>query len=63
MSIESPCVKRCELDSRQRHCLGCARSLQEIADWSRYSASQRRHIMQALPARLAAIQKTHPKDR
>ena len=56
MAIESPCVQRCELHPVHQHCLGCGRSLQEIGAWMRYSAGERKRIMQALPARLAALQ-------
>ena len=56
MGIESPCVQRCELHPVHQHCLGCGRALREIAEWTRYSVSERKRIMQALPARLAALQ-------
>ena len=58
MTIESPCVKRCEVDATRQQCVGCGRVLQEIANWTRYSAGERRRIMQALPARLATLQNT-----
>ena len=53
--IASPCVSVCMLDDERGHCRGCARTLDEIAAWSRYSHAERTHIMQALPARLAAL--------
>ena len=52
MTIESPCVQRCEIDAVSNRCLGCARSLQEIASWSRFSPAERRRIMNELPARM-----------
>jgi predicted Fe-S protein YdhL (DUF1289 family) len=42
MSSESPCVKICRLDPAGRVCLGCFRSLDEIALWSGMTAEQRR---------------------
>ena len=33
--IESPCVKLCAIHPETRLCLGCARSMEEIAAWGR----------------------------
>lgn len=52
--VETPCVKVCTLDARSGRCLGCGRSLDEIARWSSMSAVERARIMAALPERLAA---------
>jgi uncharacterized protein len=49
--IASPCLKVCMVDGRSRHCIGCYRTLPEIARWSRYTDAEREAIMQALPAR------------
>jgi predicted Fe-S protein YdhL (DUF1289 family) len=53
--IESPCVNICALEPASDICLGCGRSLAEIARWSRYSDAERAEIMASLPARLAAF--------
>jgi predicted Fe-S protein YdhL (DUF1289 family) len=52
--IETPCVKICTLDARSAVCLGCGRTIEEIARWTRMSATERARIMVELPARLAA---------
>jgi predicted Fe-S protein YdhL (DUF1289 family) len=52
--IESPCVKICTLDARSADCLGCGRTIEEIARWTRMSAAERARVMTELPARLAA---------
>ena len=52
--IETPCVKICTLDARARLCLGCGRTVDEIAGWTAMSAGERSRIMAELPARLAA---------
>lgn len=52
--IETPCVKICTLDAERRLCLGCGRTVDEIAQWAGLSAAERRRIMDALPERLAA---------
>lgn len=49
----SPCVRLCTLDPETGICVGCGRTLAEIGNWTRYSESERRNIMEALPARLA----------
>lgn len=42
--IESPCVRVCTLDASGEHCLGCFRSLEEIAGWGRYPATEKRAV-------------------
>ena len=49
--IESPCVKICVIHPEARICIGCHRSGDEIARWSRLSSEDRRIIMADLPAR------------
>jgi len=58
--IESPCVKICTLDARSGLCLGCGRSIDEIARWTAVSAAERARLMNELPARLAAAKSTEP---
>jgi predicted Fe-S protein YdhL (DUF1289 family) len=54
--IETPCIKICTLDARSGLCLGCGRTVDEIARWSAMSAAERARVMAELPARLAASQ-------
>ena len=49
--IASPCLQVCMVDGRSRHCVGCYRTLPEIARWSRLTDAERDEIIQALPAR------------
>jgi predicted Fe-S protein YdhL (DUF1289 family) len=51
--LESPCVKVCQLDTVKGLCVGCLRTLSEIAGWSRMSGEERRRIMADLPNRKA----------
>lgn len=51
-AIETPCLKICALDASSATCLGCGRTLDEIARWSQMSADERRRIMRELPARM-----------
>ncbi|PTM79954.1 DUF1289 domain-containing protein [Cereibacter sphaeroides] len=49
--IESPCVKLCMIHPEERICVGCHRTLDEIAGWSRLTPEARRAVMAELPAR------------
>jgi hypothetical protein len=49
--IESPCTKVCTLDAHSGLCLGCGRTIDEIARWTAMSEAERTRIMAALPAR------------
>lgn len=51
--IETPCVKTCTMDARTRLCLGCGRTIDEIAAWGTMTAAERRRVMDELPARIA----------
>lgn len=53
--IESPCVKVCVLHPEARICLGCHRTADEIALWSRLTPSERRAVMAELPARKSLL--------
>ncbi|MFB9224910.1 DUF1289 domain-containing protein [Paracoccus cavernae] len=47
----SPCVNLCRIAPESGLCLGCKRSLSEIADWAGMSAGERAEIMAQLPLR------------
>jgi len=58
--IESPCNKVCTLDPASGRCVGCGRSLDEIARWAQMSDAERARIMSELghrlpPRRAAAV--------
>ena len=55
MQITSPCINLCVMDDRFGLCLGCGRSLSEIALWGAMSEAERGALMPALPERLAAL--------
>ncbi|MGB6446602.1 MAG: DUF1289 domain-containing protein [Xanthobacteraceae bacterium] len=54
-SISSPCNRICVVHPTARMCIGCGRSLDEIARWIALSETERSAIMAQLPARLAAL--------
>jgi hypothetical protein len=49
--LETPCVNICLLDAKTGLCVGCGRTIKEIAGWASMSDSERRAIMHALPVR------------
>ena len=49
--IVTPCIKVCYVDGKTGLCLGCLRTLPEIAKWARFSDEERRALMAELPAR------------
>jgi predicted Fe-S protein YdhL (DUF1289 family) len=51
--IESPCVKICTLDAHSGLCLGCGRTIDEIARWSAMGAAERARVIGELPGRRA----------
>jgi len=53
--VESPCVKICLMHPQEGLCTGCLRTLDEIARWSVMSATERRAIIEALPARRSRL--------
>lgn len=49
-TVASPCINVCQLNEVGTHCVGCQRSVEEIAQWSQYSNAQKRAVL----ARIAA---------
>ena len=49
--LETPCIDVCEMDGASGLCIGCGRTLDEIAQWAAMSNEERRAIMAILPAR------------
>jgi predicted Fe-S protein YdhL (DUF1289 family) len=61
-SIESPCIQVCCIDPVSSICLGCYRTLPEIATWGRKSDVERTTIMGQLPDRMTRLDSMyHPK--
>lgn len=52
-TVPSPCVDICRLDARGL-CMGCRRTMNEIAEWPRASETRRREILRELERRTPA---------
>jgi predicted Fe-S protein YdhL (DUF1289 family) len=57
--IESPCVRICAIDSASNLCLGCGRTLDEIARWYGMSPDDRSRVMAELPARMESLREAY----
>ena len=49
--VPSPCISVCVMDAAGVLCLGCFRTLDEIAAWSVLGADAKRGVLATLPAR------------
>ena len=56
--IPSPCVAICQLDPATGRCIGCLRTVEEIALWPRASNDERMTILGELKARRRAAGRT-----
>jgi uncharacterized protein len=54
-AIETPCRQICVVHPTRKLCIGCGRSLDEIARWIDFDATERAQIMAQLPARLLTL--------
>ncbi len=48
--VPSPCISVCRIDARTGLCIGCVRTLDEIAAWSVLDDDQRRAVWRRLPS-------------
>lgn len=60
--MESPCTKVCVMDADGRYCLGCKRTLREIAGWGEMSDAERASVMATLSLRRAADPSPSPTE-
>lgn len=53
--VASPCTSVCRMDSDGVYCVGCFRTLDEIAGWSAFDDERRQQIWDELRRRKAAL--------
>ena len=51
--VASPCISVCEMDAASGYCIGCLRTIDEIAAWSVLDAEAKRAVLAALASRRA----------
>ena len=54
-AIATPCIQVCVVDGESGLCLGCHRTLAEVAGWARFTDDERADLMAELPARRSRI--------
>ena len=53
--MKSPCIKVCQMDPARGVCIGCCRTLDEIARWGELTDEQRAAVTDQLAARRTAL--------
>ncbi len=56
-TVASPCILVCNIDQESGLCLGCARTLNEIARWSIMSNEEKATVISLLSERHRSLQK------
>jgi predicted Fe-S protein YdhL (DUF1289 family) len=51
--VPSPCVKVCALDPQKGYCVGCFRTVDEVAGWLEMSAEDKRAVLERVSRRRA----------
>ncbi len=54
-TVASPCMSVCQMDEATGLCVGCLRTLDEIAQWGNADAIYKRTVWTNIEARLAQI--------
>ncbi len=48
---DSPCIDICQMDSESGLCVGCGRTIEEIANWSTFTNEKKKNILKELKSR------------
>ena len=43
--VKSPCIDVCKIDYESGYCIGCNRTIEEIANWGSFNDSQKKKIL------------------
>jgi hypothetical protein len=52
--VASPCVNVCQLDPQTGYCMGCMRTIEEIADWLEMTDEEKQQVLDRIEQRKAA---------
>ena len=58
-AVPSPCISVCTMNEATGLCVGCLRTLDEIASWSVLDDDERRAVWEAIAARRHAARAPH----
>lgn len=53
--VKTPCIQVCAIDGESGLCLGCFRSLPEVAGWAKLTEDARERILAELPSRRSRV--------
>ena len=51
--VASPCVNVCQIDAQTGYCMGCMRTIDEIADWLEMTNEEKQQVLDRLEQRKA----------
>jgi uncharacterized protein len=54
--VPSPCISVCQMDPKSGLCMGCRRTLQEIADWLEMTPAEKRATLERAAERKVALE-------
>tara|TARA_B110000046_G_scaffold155655_1_gene166107 strand:+ start:1578 stop:1772 length:195 start_codon:yes stop_codon:yes gene_type:complete len=55
--VKSPCVAVCKIDYESGYCIGCKRTIEEIANWSILNDQQKKKILAKVKSKNTSKQK------
>jgi len=58
--VASPCIEVCIVSPTRQLCIGCFRTIDEIAAWSRMSNDQKREVLRKIEERRRAESSRRP---
>ena len=61
--VPSPCTSVCTMDGATGWCIGCLRTIDEIAAWGMLDDGAKRAVLAALPARRLALKERSDAER
>lgn len=59
--VRSPCISVCRIDPADGLCVGCQRTIDEIADWGAMTPAQRVEVWRLIAERREAQSSSRPK--
>jgi predicted Fe-S protein YdhL (DUF1289 family) len=58
VQVPSPCINVCQMDQRSGLCLGCRRTLQEIAEWLEMTPEEKLATLERVEARRHSVRES-----
>ncbi|MEL6822507.1 MAG: DUF1289 domain-containing protein [Calditrichota bacterium] len=49
--VPSPCIRICRIDEEKQVCIGCLRTLNEIASWGSYTEAEKLRVYEHISNR------------